>query len=75
MLNFFTYPHPRTFFLIVFREGGKEEGRKRNINPREKDQLLASCMGPDWDSRTQTGDPAAALLLWTTFQPTEPHRP
>ena len=44
---FFFYPHLRTCLLIL--ERGEERGidRERNIDVKEKHQLVASCMHPN----------------------------
>ena len=36
-------PHLRTCLLILERGGGRKTGKERNINVREKHQLVASC--------------------------------
>ena len=40
--------------FIDLRERGREEGKK-NINVREKYQLLAPCMQPKWDGTCHLG--------------------
>ena len=41
----FFNPHPRTGLLIL--EKGRQRGRERNINVREKRHSVASCTHPD----------------------------
>ena len=58
------------FFFILFREGGKERGGERgreretkgerNINVREKHQLVVSCTLLDQKSATRPGTKPAA---------------
>ena len=36
------------FYLFLFREEGREKERERNIDVREKHQLVACCTCPDW---------------------------
>ena len=48
-LNFILlYLHSRTRFLILERGEQMERLKERNINMREKHQLVASHMHPDW---------------------------
>ena len=54
MLKNFFCPHLRTFLsLLLEREEGKEEGRERNIDGREKHRLVASCTHMDQGSKLQ----------------------
>ena len=41
-------PFFKRFYLFLEREEGKEEEREGNIDVREKHQLVASCMCPEW---------------------------
>ena len=43
--------------------------RERYICMRDKHQLVASCMCPDWESNLQS------FSLQETLYPTEPHQP
>ena len=45
-------PHPRICLLIFKREEKRE--RRRNINVREKHQLVASCRHPVWGIKPAT---------------------
>ena len=38
------------FFSLLFRERGREKGRERNIDVKEKHQLVAICRHPDLGS-------------------------
>lgn len=40
------YPHPKTFLNCVLE---REEGRERNVNMREKEHPVASCMCLYWE--------------------------
>ena len=75
-------PQLRTFLsLLLEREQGREEGRERNIDVREKHRLVASLMRPDWGLAVRLGiEPATQICALPgnrtcNLQPTEPHRP
>ena len=57
MLSFFSQwiyifnPHPRICLLILEKRGRGR--RKKGRGEREKYQLVASCMHPDWESHPQ----------------------
>ena len=81
---FFFYPDPRAFLFSLLLE--REEGRERNIDAREKHQLVASYMHPDGDctcldqiSNLQPGmcpgweSSPQPLGYRMVLQPTEPH--
>ena len=46
--------------FIDFRERGRERQREKNIDVREKHQLVASCVCPDWGSNLQPFHVSAA---------------
>ena len=70
---FKTSSPPRTFFHCFLRERERERERERkgerNIDEKERHQLVASCMYPDGESNPQP------FGYRTTLQPTEPQHP
>ena len=56
--------------MILERERKGEEGRERNIDVREKDQLVASCMLPDQGlSQDQGPNPQPRHVPWPGIKP------
>ena len=51
LITYFLY---KIFYLFIFRERGRMgKERERNIDAREKHQLVASHMHPNWGSNLQ----------------------
>ena len=84
----FFYPHLKTFFfsLLSSPRGPLErgEGRERNVNVREKHQLVASCMHPNHVDRGLNHKLGMCLDRESNpqpfgygmmLQPTEPRQP
>ena len=51
----FFNPHPRTCLLILKGREGREREREKNIDVREKHQLVASCTCPNCDQTCNVG--------------------
>ena len=76
-LSFFSF---KRGYLFILREGEGRKKRGRNIDVREKHQLVASCTHPDWRLNTQPehvpnwASKQQPFALWEDIEPTEPHQ-
>ena len=85
---FFFFPSPEDIFSLLFSKRGREEGRKKHSNAREKHRLIAShacrlgiisAQTRDWIRNLgicpDWGSNLQPLGYQTILQPAEPHQP